>query len=225
MRAHEETIKDESYQEQRSFGLEINRKLSQKWSLSLQPNIILDNLTTTYSLDIPYDFNSEMVNNNLNVNNFSHSLPTDVGSTTTDLVVTRKSNSTILHNENVNYTLKIKHNLATLSLPVIAKYKLLNYKNSSISINLGPNLEYQLFSKVNTELLESHHDDIDTHSISLNDNETVRNLGIGLNMGTEYNYKVNNSTEIGLSINYTKLLIEANRQNRNNLQLVVRKSL
>ena len=89
----------------------------------------------------------------------------------------------------------------------------------------GTTFEYQLSSIVKSETLQSHHSDIDTHSISLNDEKTSRNIGFGFNLGSEYNYKISANTEIGLSINYTQLLIESNRQNRNNLQLVVRKNL
>ena len=184
-----------------------------------------DNLITNYSLDIPYDFNSESIDNTLNVNQFSHSLPTDVGYTSTNLVVTRKDNSTIMHNENVNYTLQTKHKLTTLSLPVNVKYSLLNKKNSSFSVIVGPTFEYQLSSSVRSELLQSHHSDISTHSISLIDQKIDKNVGVGFNLGTEYALKINETLEFGLSVNYTELVSKVNRSNRNNLTLVIRKNI
>ena len=181
-------------------------------SYSVLPSLSFDQLYTTYVLNIPYDYNTEITGNDEKENTFSHSLPTDVGNIKTKLVVSRAANSPVAHNEIINFDFTSKHQIINLSIPLRLNYHFTNFeKGFYIFPYIAP--EYELSKKLSADYLRSNHTFVHTKSAEINQDFTVGKFHIGLGAGLGYRLRLMDKFILNVNTNYAQYLNTHGRSN------------
>lgn len=207
-----ELIKSSVYKNNYSFNFEYNKVINNKLSYSFLPSLSFDQLYTTYVLNIPYDYNTEIIDNDEKENTFSHSLPTDIGNIKTKLVVTRAANSPVVHNEIINFDFTSKHQIINLSIPLRLNYHFTNFeKGFYIFPYIAP--EYELFKKLSADYLKSNHTFVHTKSAEINQDFEVGKFHLGLGAGLGYRLKLMDKFILNIHTNYTQYLNSHGRSN------------
>ena len=200
-----ELLTSSVYKNYYSFSLEYNKVLNRKFSFSIQPYFSVDRLYSTYSLNIPYDYNTEVINAIENENTFSHSLPTDIGNIKTKLVVTRASNSPVSHNEIINFDFSSKHQILSFALPLKLNY---HFVSPEKGFFLYPSLipEFEISKKLSADYLKSNHTFVHTKSAEISQDFNVSRFHLGLGAGVGYRFSLMDRFLFSLNTNYTRFI-------------------
>lgn len=207
-----ELIKSSVYKNNYSFHFEYSKVINDKLSYSVLPSVSFDQLYTTYVLNIPYDYNTEVSGIDEKENTFSHSLPTDLGNIKTKLVVARASNSPVVHNEIINFDFTSKHRIINLAIPLRLNYHFTSFeKGFYIFPYISP--EYEISKKLSAQYLKSNHTFVHTKSAEINQDFGVSKFHLGLGAGLGYRLKLMDKFVLNINTSYTQYLNTHGRSN------------
>jgi hypothetical protein len=205
-----ELVSGSYYRSAQRWVVNFYLPFSQKWSFHAKPAYASERLITDYDLNIPYDFNSEIHFGIYNENYFKHSLPTDQGNISTQLVVTRSADSPVMHNELISLDFRSRQNLAYLSFPVGVTYgHIMNESGWLASLSWVP--EILITRSVEVEFIHSNHSYVSPKSVSLTKERSTGSLHNGAALDLGYKFALGNNWSILLQGGYTHYFSQSGR--------------
>jgi len=219
-----ETVSSSVYDRTFVAGIQFEKSIARKFALIFNPAYRQDQLQTKYDLNIPYDYNTEEKLPTVNINHFSHSLPTDFGNIRTNMTVSRAKNSSVGHNELVNIEFQTRQMVSTLSLPVGLKYYFKNYK-SGFSASIFAATEIVLSRKTAVDKFLSHHSLVHGDHVEITPEFSSYKYRFNPGMSLQYKHQITNSWSAEIGLGYARNLSELGRDQMLNLSLSIGKSL
>lgn len=138
------------------YGLGLNYKWNNQWLVHSGIHYFEKQLTSQYSVNLPYDKRLEISNGQEFDNTFDHSLPTGWGDVNTTLILSRSSSSQIPTNDTIPIDMTIHHRLQSFELPLTIQYFPWGV-DKGFYISKGVSLEW-IWSSGNTSMIaNSHH--------------------------------------------------------------------
>jgi hypothetical protein len=197
----EGTIKSSAYKSVVQLSFALNYSLSEHLFLSASPGIRYDQLNTDYDLNIPYDYATEVDNIDKKENYFSHSLPTDLGNIKTKMVVTRASDSPVVHNEKINIDFDVNYKTFSISNPIGVHYAFISKeKGLYAGIRLVP--QYVVKRSADVEKYQSKHTYVNGDHVDITIVKNYKNLYLGGDIQAGYRWSILNKKFV-LDVNTT----------------------
>ena len=219
-----ETVSSSVYDRTFVAGIQFEKSITRKFALVFNPGYRQDQLLTKYDLNIPYDYNTEEKLPTININHFTHSLPTDLGNIRTNMTVSRAKNSSVGHNELVNIEFQTRQMVSTLSLPVGLKYYFKNYK-SGFSTTIFAATEIVLSRRSEVDKFLSHHSLVHGDHVEINPEFSSYKYRFNPGMSLQYKYQITNSWSSEIGVGYARNLSNLGRNQMLNLSISIGKSL
>lgn len=217
-----ELVSGSFYKSARRWVVSFYLPLSEKWTFHTKPAYAIEELITDYDLNIPYDFNSELHYGIYNENYFKHSLPTDQGNISTQLVVTRSADSPVVHNELISLDFRSRQNLAYLSLPIGITYgNVMNEGGLLASLSWVP--ELLITRSVEVDFIHSNHTYVSPKSVSLTKERGTGTLHHGAALDVGYKLPLGKNWSILLQGGYTHYFSQSGRRQLWSSQLSIGK--
>ena len=217
-----ELVSGSFYKSARRWVVSFYLPLSEKWTFHTKPAYAIEELITDYDLNIPYDFNSELHYGIYNENYFKHSLPTDQGNISTQLVVTRSADSPVVHNELISLDFRSRQNLAYLSLPIGITYGNI-MKESGWLASLSWVPELLITRSVEVDFIHSNHTYVSPKSVSLTKERGTGTLHHGAALDVGYKLPIGKNWSILLQGGYTHYFSQSGRRQLWSSQLSIGK--
>ncbi|MBK7696311.1 MAG: hypothetical protein IPI30_18945 [Saprospiraceae bacterium] len=219
-----ETVSSSAYNRTFSVGLQFEKLVSRKFAIVFDPGFRQDQLTTSYNLNIPYDYNTEEKLPNINLNHFSHSLPTDLGNIKTFMTVSRATNSKVEHNELVNIEFQTKQLISTLSLPIGVKYYFENSsKGLSTTVFAAP--EFVLSRKNKVDKYLSHHNLVNGDHVDITPEDPSFKYRLTPGISIQYKFPLAHSWSTEMGVMYARDFSKFGRDQILNFNLSICKSI
>ena len=220
----EGTIKSSNYQNVAQINFDVNHGLSKHFFISYSPGVRYDLLSTSYDLNIPYDYNTELTFDDKKENFFSHSLPTDLGNIKTNMVVVRASDSPVLHNEKINIALDVNYKTISITNPLGIHYSFYSFtKGFHLGVRFVPQIV--VIRNAVVKKYESSHTYVKEEHVDISKASNYKNLYFGADLQVGYRLPIFQK-QIFLDINatYHKNLMNEGRPNDLDLGLSLLKS-
>lgn len=219
-----ETVSSSIYDRTFGAGIQFEKSITRKFALVFNPGYRQDQLLTKYDLNIPYDYNTEEKLPTININHFTHSLPTDFGNIRTNMTVSRAKNSSVGHNELVNIEFQARQMVSTLSLPVGLKYYFKKFK-SGFSTTIFAATEIVLSRRSAVDKFLSHHSLVHGDHVEINPEFSSYKYRFNPGMSLQYKYQITNSWSTEIGVGYARNLSNLGRNQMLNLGISIGKSL
>ncbi len=185
----EGVIKTSAYKNEIQLNLSLNYSLNDHLFLSMSPGIVYDQLSTSYDLSIPYDYNTEKTLSDKKENYFSHSLPTDLGNVKTNMVVNRAIDSPVLHNEKINIEFDVNYNALSITNAVGLHYAFKTKENGLYAgIRFAP--QFVVNRNADVKRYESKHTYVNGDHVDITLIKNYKNLYLGGDFQTGYRMSV-----------------------------------
>lgn len=208
-----ELITEEKLNYSMAMGITAKFDLNDKWNIAIHPRVSRRNFTTTYILQIPYSRNTErIVSSNEYENDFTHNLPTSMGSVNTHLVVTRNINHDVHDNEPLVMDFNTTLSSLIVSLPLQLDYFPMG-KNKGWYGSLGIQADVDLQNKLQTTRLNSLHQIIkEKEMLQIRDAEGYKNWQLYISPGIGYEKSISKNWILSFQANYIQGLTSIYRE-------------
>jgi len=185
------------------LGLNMNYNVNKKWSLNFGVNYFARQLNTQYSVDLPYDTNTEINTGQDIENSFDHSLPTGFGNVNTTLILSRAISSQLSSDVKVPIDMNIQHHMRSFEAPLRIQFFPWGQEKGWF-VNTGLSTEW-IWSTGETKMTaRSGHNIIrEKHSLSSFDDQQINHWLFSSSVGAGWKKSLNKNIKISVMGEYS----------------------
>jgi hypothetical protein len=197
----------------KSIGLKYNRRLNDKWSLTIGGAFTSSSYDFHSKHNLKYDKNSETdLSTDKVSNNIDYSGSSTYGEYSVGLDITRLRNSAINQDENINIELDATATVKSVSIPIFATYNLLNKNKLSIGLKGGFSYNSLITNKLNINNFRINKEGIEIKAVQLRDSpKPTQKDSFSAITGIALDYQLINNFSISVEPTWSAALSDNNR--------------